>query len=81
LAEILRKYRIKHELFNRHKKYKHLRPLYAIGEKNSKISFENAMEKIDADEDLNDFAEDQETNLVVKAWWQFAITCVIKDNR
>lgn len=39
------------------------------------------MEKIDADEDLNDFAEDQETNLVVKAWWQFAITCVIKDNR
>jgi hypothetical protein len=70
LAEILRKYRIKHELFNRHKKYKHFRPLYAIGEKSSNITFENAMEKIDANEDFQDcIEEDQEINLVVKAWW------------
>ena len=58
-------------MFNRFKKYKHLRPLYSILEKRADVSFENAMNP----------EEEKNESQVIKAWWKYAITCVIKDNR
>ena len=73
---------MKHELFNRHKKYKHLRPIFAICEKSSKMSLDQAMERIqDEFHDCEDSEPSPGSNLVARAWWQFAITSVIRDNR
>ena len=109
LAEYVRQYKLKHESFNRHRKYKFLRPIYPLGlviasnempvEKGKEIKDEHVLPQAGYNMDLEvsdlnldnalirldkpDMKSERvsSTNAVARAWWQYAITCVIKDNR